>query len=212
MSGLGDFDQLVGSDPTFAGAWGEIQNQLQAEGGNVTQINSAKIALTDSYEQLSAQGFGLSGADVVNSAKQYVLLGQTVAGAANVVQGLAGVVQGADPIAITQAFTGTLVGVSIAAGALSAGVGAAIVGGVGALLSILQNAGFFGARPGRRRGVLPGFLQPAPCLYDIQRACASTRITPRTRRLHQEAPFGGRFPIRRTRRITRCGFSRRHGS
>src|SRR5215813_11111452 len=45
---------------------------------------------------------------------------------------------------VVQTSAGLLIGVAIAAGAVSAGVGAAVVGAVGALSSILDSAGLFG--------------------------------------------------------------------
>jgi hypothetical protein len=145
MSGLPDFNAFVSADAHFSGAWNEINTQLQAEGANVSQIEGAKLALTDSFEKLSTQGFGLSGSDPIDAAKNYVLAGQTIAGAVDTVSNLVQAVTSGPPAQVMQAFTGTLIGAAMAAGALSAGVGAAIVGAVGALLDVLSTAGLFGS-------------------------------------------------------------------
>ena len=168
-----DFAATASADPNFSAAWDSVQTQLitesgldpsalqaqasaagqsiidvfQAQGGDVSTLNSAKLALTDSYEQLSAQSFGLSGDDIVGAAKAYVIAGKTVVGAIGTVQGL--IQGGVGPItpAVVQSFTGTLIGVAVAAGATSAGIGAAIVLAVGAILKVMEAAGLFG-KPG----------------------------------------------------------------
>jgi hypothetical protein len=145
MASLGDFDALVSTDPKFASAWTEINGQLSAEGLDTT---GAKIALTDSFEQLVSQGFGLQEDEAISAAKEYVKTGQTILGAVNTVKGLIDAqAAGFNPVQVTQAFTGTLIGLGGAAGVVSAGVGAAIVGAVGALLAILQQQGLFGSQP-----------------------------------------------------------------
>lgn len=147
MASILDFNATVASDPNFSSAWNDIQAQLQAEGGDVSKINSAKIAFTESFQQLSSQGFGISGTDAIASAKSYVMIGQTAVGAIGTVGGLLSSVQSGNPAQITQAFTGTMIGIAVAAGAVSAGVGAAIVGGVSTVLSMLGSAGLFGSSP-----------------------------------------------------------------
>jgi hypothetical protein len=142
-AGLTDFEAYASSDPNFAAAWADINGQLTLEGADTSQINLAKTALVTSFQQL-ASDIGVSGDEAIASAKSYVMMGQTVIGAATTVQGLIQAAETGSFLTITQAFTGTLIGLAVTAGAFSAGVGAAIVGAVGALLGILQNAGFFG--------------------------------------------------------------------
>jgi len=167
---LSDFTELATSDPHFDQAWGEINGQLDIEGAGTTEINSAKIALTNAFEQLSTQSFGLSGQDAINAAKQYVLVGQTVLGAVQTVGGLVGQLEnGAPPLEVMQAFTGTLIGLAAGAGLISAGVGAAIVAGVGAILDILGSVGLFGSPP---PGVgVPGCNYSVPSQPDFQFGC-----------------------------------------
>ena len=162
--GLADFAALMQSaGPKFTGAWGSIQAQLSAEGADQASVAAAQIALASSFEQQIASSFG-GGVDAdtaIANARSYVLAGQTVLGAVQNVSGLisAGGV-GAAP-QILQSFTGTLVGAAAAAGAFSAGVGAAIVGGIGLVLGVLQQAGVLGTPSGTQ--VCPGVTcNPAP--------------------------------------------------
>jgi hypothetical protein len=144
---LGDFVSLTQSDPNFATAWGDINAQLDIEGASVTEINSAKVAMTNAFEQISTQAFGLSGQDAINAAKQFVLTGQTVIGAVNTIRGLISAVNTDTPVELMQAFTGTMVAIAVGAGAFSMGLGAAIVAAVGAVLDVMQSIGLFGRPP-----------------------------------------------------------------
>lgn len=155
VGGIADFEGLISSDSNFAGAWGQVQAQLTLEGAGPSDITSAKEAFTDSFQQIASQAFGVAGQDAIDAAKSYVLTGKTIAGAVGTVQGLITAAESGAPLQIVQAFTGTLIGVAVAAGAVSAGVGAAIVGAVGALSAILQQAGFFGSPPAA--GTVCGF-------------------------------------------------------
>jgi hypothetical protein len=144
-AGLLDFEAYASSDPNFAAAWGEINTQLAAEGADISQVNNAKTAFVNSLEQMASNAIGVTGDEAIQSAKSYVLLGQTLAGAAQTIQGLVQTAETGSIPEIMSAFTGTLVGLAVTAGAFSAGIGAAIVGAVGGLINILQAAGFFGA-------------------------------------------------------------------
>ena len=142
-AGLTDFAAQVAADPQFASAWGDIEAQLNVEGADASAIDLAKTALINSYQQLASQ-VGVGADEVIASAKSYVMMGQTVLGAVNTVSGLVQAAESGSFPQITQTFTGTLIGLATLAGAVSAGVGAAIVGAVSGLLGILQSSGFFG--------------------------------------------------------------------
>lgn len=136
--------------PEFAGAWNQIQGQLTNEGASSLEIQAAKDALAQTFSDLtsSSAGFGLSASDALQSAQTYVTAGRTVLGAVTHIQGLISAAQGAtDPAPIFKMFTGTLIGVAMAAGALSAGVGAVIVTGVAIALDLLEQVGLFGSKP-----------------------------------------------------------------
>jgi hypothetical protein len=162
VAGIGDFNQLLQSSPSFASAWTEVQGHLELEAaaalppgasGVVSaataaasgDFSGAKIAFSDAFQQLASQSFGVGEQDAIDAAKQYVLAGQTVLGAVGTVSGLVKTLQsGAPPAAIAQTFAGTLIGAAVAVGGVSAGVGAAIVGVVGAVLSVLDSTGLLG--------------------------------------------------------------------
>jgi hypothetical protein len=137
-----DFDYLMKSDVNFSSAWGDIQTHLDAEGAgplgaDVTRLEGAKTAFTDSFQQLST-GFGLSsGVDIATKAKSAVLLGHTLSGAISSVTGLVNSVTSGNSLEVGQAFIGTMVAAMTISGVATAGVGAAIVGAVGAVMSML---------------------------------------------------------------------------
>lgn len=139
-------------DPNFAGAWNQIQGQLNAEGTDVSGVNAAKEAMINSFSQLASDTLGVTGDEAIQASQQYVMLGQTAIGAVQTVGGLISAAQNVNSagsfIAVSQAFTGVMIGAATAAGALSAGIGSAIILGVGALLNALGAAGFFGPSGG----------------------------------------------------------------
>src|SRR5712671_1812380 len=150
--GLGSSFQDLSQIPEFQTAWGSIQTQLASEGATALDIAAAQNDLASSFDNLTsgAAGFGLSAADALSAAKQYVTAGRTVIGAVSTIQGLLAATQNPDPaqsLATFQAFTGTLIGAATAAGALSAGVGAVIVAGLGIAINLLQSVGLFGSQP-----------------------------------------------------------------
>jgi hypothetical protein len=146
LGGISDFQTLLQTDPSFSSTWTDVQAELMAEGQ--TDFTGAKIALSDAYSQLISQEFGgLGTAEALAAAKSYVLTGETIAGAVDTVSGLVQTIEHGTPMQVVQAFTGTMVGLGIATGAVSAGVGAAIVAVVGTLLQVLQNNHFFGEPP-----------------------------------------------------------------
>jgi hypothetical protein len=146
LGGISDFQTLLQTDPQFSSTWTDVQTQLMAEGQ--TDLTGAKIALSDAYSQLISQSFGgLGTVEALDAAKSYVLTGETIAGAVDTVQGLVQTIEHGTPLQVVQAFTGTMVGLGIATGAVTAGVGAAIVGVVQTLLQILQSNHFFGEPP-----------------------------------------------------------------
>jgi len=147
--GLGsDFSALV-QIPEFASAWGDVQSQLTAEGASALDVAAAQNDLAGAFDNLTSgtTGFGVSSSDALSAAKQYTIAGRTVLGAVGSVEGLLSAAQGGNPGPIFQAFTGTLIGAVTAAGAVSAGVGALIVAGIGIAIGILEKAGLFGSQP-----------------------------------------------------------------
>jgi len=141
--GLGDVTQ----DPGYQAAWGQIQGQLTLEGANSTDIQGAATALQNSWQTLVTTG-GMSGSDALRAATAYVLHGQTIGGAADMATNLvSAALSGAPPAQLLQTFTGTMIGITVAAGAIAPGVGAAIVAGVDVVVTLLEDAGLFGSPP-----------------------------------------------------------------
>jgi len=158
---------LTAGNPAFASSWNQIQNQLVSEGADATQFQSAQQALVNSWTQLSSSQFGAAD-QALATATQYVMTAQTALGAITTVKGLVNAVQSGKPPppAVVQAFTGTMIGVLEGVGALSAGVGAAIVSGVALGLSVLESVAplLFGAPPSGTQ-VCPGvFVNPTPAV------------------------------------------------
>lgn len=171
-AGYADYLALVQNDPQFAAAWGDVQTQLVAEGGAALNplvnqasgvvnqatgaasdaFTGAKIQLADAFTQLAGSSFGSTAVNLYDTAKQYVLVGQTALGSINTVAGLVnqpGATSGTPQAAL--AFTGTMVGtlttLAISAGAVTAGLGALIVAGIGATLALIQQSGLLGQAP-----------------------------------------------------------------
>lgn len=165
--GLADFQTLL-QVPEFSSAWNEIQSQMQSEGGSDLQlaIDTAKGAFAEAYSGLTASGGALEGqyAAALTAAKNLVLAGNTVSGAVQHVEALLSAAQGADPKQAFQLFTGTLIGIAVSTGVLTAGIGAAIVTGIGAALSLMQQAGLFGSPPQGTQICRNLYFDPAPSI------------------------------------------------
>jgi hypothetical protein len=149
---LGDFASDIASDPSgFGGAWGQVQAQLNAEGANSTVVTAAKNAFASSFDSLSPTLNSIgSPQQLLSSCTQYALLGTTIGGAVDMVGGLIAAEQtgtAAQAPQLVESFTGTMIGLAVASGAATAGVGAAIVGAVTVLMTIMQSAGLFSTGP-----------------------------------------------------------------
>jgi len=136
----------VTQDPGYQSAWGTVMGQLNAEGASSTDIQGAAYALQSSWDTLVGQG--MSGSDALGAATKYVMNVQTIGGAADLVSGLVSAGQSGVPAAgLLETATGTMIGAMVLAGAVSAGVGAAIVGAADVLVTLLQASGLFGSAP-----------------------------------------------------------------
>jgi len=154
---IGDISfQELTQNPYAATAFSKVQQQLTKEGANSSDVQAAQTAFTNSYNQLASVASGLSGQNVIDAAQSYVMAGNTILGAAQTIGGLISSAGKMPPATVIQMFTGTLIGVAIAAGAVSAGIGAAVVGAVDGLLQVLQGAGLFGSPPAGTQ-ICPGY-------------------------------------------------------
>lgn len=157
---------LTSGNPAFANSWNQIQNQLVSEGADPTQFQGAQQALVSSWTQLTGQQFGVSDDEALAAATQYVMTAQTVQGATTVVKSLVTAMQSGKPPSpvLVQQFTGTMIGTLETVGALSTGVGAAIVGAVGLALSLLESAAplLFGSPPTGTQVCTGVYVNPTP--------------------------------------------------
>ena len=135
-------------DPQVQAVFGQVQQQLTAEGWSGPDIENSQQTYADAYKQLAPYGQQLGGWQAIaNSAAQYVGLSSTIQGAQSIIGGLVLATQsGSGSTGIINAFTGVsiaAIGTAIAVGAVSAGVGALIVGGVELIGSLV--GGLFGS-------------------------------------------------------------------
>jgi hypothetical protein len=146
LGGL-DFDTLM-KHPEFQDAWAPVQAQLVAEGNKLDSLAvlDAQTKMADAFDQMTTS-LGLSDpnqiADTAKAAGEFVMVGKTIAGQLGTVQGLINqATTGIDSVKSAAQFTGGMIGVLVstatALGAVSAGVGAAIVAVVGVVIAAVQ--------------------------------------------------------------------------
>jgi hypothetical protein len=160
---MGDFEDVMTHIPAAGPAWAQVQAQLTVEGADDNAIGQAKMAFGKELSGL-ATGFGARIEQAVPAAAQYVQAGFTTIGAATHVAGLVSAAEsGTAPAELVQMSTGVLVGLMVATGAATAGVGAAIVGVVSMIAGILESAGLFGSSKGVTVAGCPGMkFDPPP--------------------------------------------------
>lgn len=169
--GVGDTLQAqLEQDALSSPQWASVQRQLGLEGiTSPSSIHAVESTFTSAYTSLiaPANGFGLASdpGSALDAAKQLTIVGQTALGAVTTVSGLIHDLSSETPQQIMQSFTGGLVALAVGAGAVSAGIGAAIMVGVGALLDVMGKAGLFGAPVGVQLQGCPGaYYDPPPTM------------------------------------------------
>lgn len=135
--GIPDFSTLISAVPSAATSWGQVNAQITAEGGGGGGVlQAAQSNFYQTWMQLSQQQPSATSGDlskISGAAGSLLMNTSTIAGA---VQNVEGLIQGAtsgNSAEVVQALTGTMVsglGLAIGAGAVSFGVGAAIVAGL----------------------------------------------------------------------------------
>jgi len=136
--GIPDFATLITSVPQAGSSWNGVNAQLTAEGnGPGTAVNAvAQQNFYMTWTQLQQQTGAATSADlttVSNAAGSLLMNTSTIAGAVSNVEGLIAGATSGNTTAIVQSFTGAIVsgiGLEVAAGSISLGVGAAIVFGL----------------------------------------------------------------------------------
>jgi hypothetical protein len=157
------FDDLISSlGPQGASAWGTISSQLAAEGADQPAVVAAQNTFTTAWNNLSTT-FQMDPDSALTGAQQYTYAASTIGGAVSMVQGLGSefrqIATPAGAIGVANMFAGSMVGLAVAAGAVSAGVGAVIVAAAEIAGTIL--AGILGQPPGVE--ICPGInANPTP--------------------------------------------------
>lgn len=140
-----DLDTSLASSPE----WLEVQAQMQAEMQPPFNIGAAQAAFISSFKEMNTQR-GIDPALAIDTAKKFVAGDRTMSGALDTVGGLVSLAtEDAPPEEVVQQFTAVIVGAAVAAGAVSAGVGAMIAVGVEVTVEILDALGLFGAAGGQ---------------------------------------------------------------
>ena len=132
--------------PDAQQAFSAIQSQMQGEGFGAQDIDNAANKFVQTYNQLNLNGIIGDGSDPIQAAAQFTTIGHTIGGAVSVVQGLITAAESGSPPAAVNAIMGVVVSAApaaVAAGAISLGVGAAIVFGAALVESVLSS--MFGA-------------------------------------------------------------------
>lgn len=173
--GLGDTiqDQLE-AQALATPQWSTVAAQVNSEIDTSTpmgalRLTAVKGTFVNAFSSLvtPANGFGdVIPEDALNAAAQITTIGQTALGAANTISGLVHDIDTGNTAAILQTgqeFAAGMIALAVGAGAVSAGIGAAIVAGVGALIQVLQGAGFFSPPPGVQiNGCGGAYYNPPP--------------------------------------------------
>jgi hypothetical protein len=144
-----DPTQALIQSPSMQAVLADIAAQTRAEASQLQpgadlaiEIAIRQNTLVQSFSDLYRNSSNLDAGQVLNAAKSFVGQNHTVAGAidtaAGLVDAVAAAASGAPPSAVFSNFAGPLVGGLVLTGALAAGVGAAIVGGVAMVGAILD--------------------------------------------------------------------------
>ena len=144
-NGIPNVSQAFGQLPPQAQqGWQLLDQQLQAEGTNPSSLAyyTAQNSYASAINSLSSSipSGQISPATVIGAAQSYVAAGYTVLGSVGQIQGLINAANAGQATAsVVQAFTGVLIGTAVAAGSVTAGVGAAIVAGVAIVSSLVAS-------------------------------------------------------------------------
>jgi hypothetical protein len=165
---VGTVQGAVGQAQGLYNDAGQLIAQIQTSGsGSVADLQNrlvgAKGQFVNAFEQITQQGVGAIASDPVLAAKQFVMYGQTVAGAISTISGL---IRAAEKIPTDKlvvqslpAFTGVMLSLAAIAGTPTAGIGAVVVAGLTELISLLYQ--FYAPTPNYPTDeVCPGILIP----------------------------------------------------
>lgn len=191
--GLGsNFSDYIGN-ADFASAWSDVQAQLTAEGYGPDSLTAKTVAnhFADVYDNLASE-LGIDPATATDAAKQFIIAGQTVAGAVHTVEQIQGAISGGDPSAAFNILTGAMVAAATSTGLVTAGAGALITIGVSVAVDTLSKLGLFGHAP-QGQEWCSGLRSTATPI--IQVGCVAT-FGPSTLIYRNGSPYWRRFPKR----------------
>ena len=153
------------TDPQIAGGINGVIAQATGEGASDTETRARISTLLHQFSSIS-QGQNIDAGAAIQAASQYVTQFHSIAGAIDTAGGLVSAVQAAasgsaTPPDLVTDFTGPVIAALTTAGAVSAGVGAAIVGVVTIVGSLLDAANIFGTKP-QGQDVCGTYMNPPP--------------------------------------------------
>lgn len=147
--GYTNFSELLAGVPEANTAWASVSAQLSSEGAGQDVVTVAQQHFFNAFDQLAnggAAGTGVQIQDMANAAQALVLNTDTIGGAVSNCIGLvsAGLsLQNDVPIQVATSMMGSMasafVGAEVASGAVSMGVGAAIMAAVAILSEIMDS-------------------------------------------------------------------------
>jgi hypothetical protein len=194
MVGLGsNFTDYI-SNSDFAGKWNDVQAQLTAEGYGPDSLAAKAIAnkFADIFDSLSSQP-GVEVSTALEASKQFIIAGETTAGAVHTIQQIQQAAAGGDPAAAFNIVAGALVAAATTGGLVSAGAGALITLGVAVTLDMMSKIGLFGSPP-QGQEWCSGLRSTATPV--IQVGCVTTFGNKDAMILQNGSPFWRRFPKR----------------
>jgi hypothetical protein len=158
--------QYIGQAQQAAyGVVGQAQGVADNLIGQVdARLQEAKLGFLGSYEGILDSGLSELTTNPADAAKRFVLLGKTIAGAVDNVSGLiqtfnqGGAATTQNLLQASQVFTGAMISVAISAGAVTAGLGALIVAGIGGLVTLMGKAGLLNTYAVPSSEICPGVL------------------------------------------------------
>jgi hypothetical protein len=151
-SAVVDLEEITSTTPAAARAWSALETQITAEGGALDgTLHAAEKKFVDQFDSITKSGVPFIPEEAASAAAAAVRGTDTIVGAVENIGHLVSAARGGVPPAETiQLVTGTMLAALVSTGVATAGVGAAVMAGLGAAMTLMKAAGLFGDPP---RGV-----------------------------------------------------------
>jgi hypothetical protein len=137
VSDPSEFKDFLSIGTPAIAAWDDLQKGLHLEGAIDTEVQRAKLLIGKAGMQFLSSIDNDTDAAVA-SAHDIVKIGATLVGNLSNIEGLVASVEKGDVAQMAQLTIGLLVSAAVAAGAVSMGIGAAVVGCVAAISSVFK--------------------------------------------------------------------------